>query len=187
DSYRIIMRESDRLAHLVDRILVFSRMERGDQVYRIEQGDLGATAGKIVDDYQDYLERSGFQLSRNFQTPTPPVRFDSDALEQATLNLLDNAVKFSGDSRQIDVRLTAAVDYVAFEVVDRGVGVAAAEQRRIFDRFYRATNCNGKGGYGLGLALVRHIMEAHGGKAEVESAPGRGSCFRLVFPVVRNG
>jgi two-component system phosphate regulon sensor histidine kinase PhoR len=73
---------------------------------------------------------------------------------------------------------------VVFEVEDHGVGIPPAEQSKIFERFYRVSNGSGKGGYGLGLFLVRHIMEAHGGRAEVESEPGRGSRFRLAFPVL---
>jgi two-component system phosphate regulon sensor histidine kinase PhoR len=111
------------------------------------------------------------------------VRFDPAALYQAVINLLDNAVKYSGESREIAVRLDVRADSVAFEVEDRGVGVPASEQKKIFDRFYRVANGSGKGGYGLGLFMVRHIMEAHGGRAEVESEPGRGSRFRLVFPL----
>jgi signal transduction histidine kinase len=81
------------------------------------------------------------------------------------------------------LRLAAAQDRVTFEVEDAGVGIPARDRERIFERFYRAPNDTGKGGSGLGLFMVRHIMEAHGGRAEVDSQPGRGSCFRLVFPV----
>jgi signal transduction histidine kinase len=113
------------------------------------------------------------------------VRFDPAALSQAVVNLLDNAVKYSGSSRTIAARVTAADSHVTFEVEDHGVGIPDADRNRIFDRFYRAANDTGKGGSGLGLFMVRHIMDAHGGRAEVESEPGRGSRFRLVFPVVQ--
>jgi signal transduction histidine kinase len=73
---------------------------------------------------------------------------------------------------------------VSLEVEDHGIGISPADREKIFERFYRAANGNGKGGYGLGLFLVRHIMDAHGGRAEVESELGRGSRFRLVFPAV---
>ena len=82
------------------------------------------------------------------------------------------------------MRLQAAAGQVTVEVEDHGVGIPPSEQSRIFERFYRAPNRTATGGYGLGLFMVRHIMEAHGGRAEVESEPGRGSRFRLVFPVV---
>jgi two-component system phosphate regulon sensor histidine kinase PhoR len=112
------------------------------------------------------------------------VRFDSTALSQAVVNLLDNAVKYSGENRELAVRLDAENGCVTFEVEDHGLGIAPAEQERIFKRFYRVSNGSGKGGYGLGLFLVRHIMDAHGGRIEVDSEPGRGSRFRLMFPKV---
>jgi signal transduction histidine kinase len=98
------------------------------------------------------------------------------------LNLLDNAAKYSGTSRHIAVRLAERDPDVAIEVEDHGVGIAPADQPRIFDRFYRGRDATGPAGYGLGLFMVRHIMAAHGGRIEVESVPGRGSVFRLLLP-----
>ena len=184
DFYRIIVRESERLSRLVNQILTFSRIERGAEVYNFEEGDLAPTIAGIVDDYREYLERAGFKVDRMLAEAAPAVRFDAAALSQAVVNLLDNAVKYSGLSRDIAVRLEARNGSVTFEVEDHGVGIPAAEQKKIFERFYRVSNGSGKGGYGLGLFLVRHIMDAHGGRAEVDSEPGRGSRFRLVFPVV---
>jgi signal transduction histidine kinase len=181
---RIIVRESERLSRLVNQILTFSRIERGALVYNFEQGDLAPVVADIVEDYREYLEHAGFRLERALEPAAPAVRFDPAALSQAVANLLDNAVKYSGESRDIAVRLLARNGSVTFEVEDHGVGIPAAEQEKIFERFYRVANGSAKGGYGLGLFLVRHIMEAHGGSAEVESEPGRGSRFRLVFPVV---
>jgi len=180
--YRIIMRESERLGRLVDRILTFSRVERGDQVYNFEECDVAPVIARVVDDYREYLERAGFRLERTLPASAPPVRFDPTALSQAVVNLLDNAVKYSGENREIAVRLGAENGCVTFEVEDNGLGIAAAEQERIFGRFYRVPNGSGQGGYGLGLFLVRHIMDAHGGRIDVESEPGRGSRFRLMFP-----
>jgi signal transduction histidine kinase len=183
DFYHIIVRESERLSRLVNQILTFSRIERGAEVYNFEEGDLALVIIGIVDDYREYLERAGFTVERTLAEAAPPVRFDAAAVSQAVVNLLDNAVKYSGSSRDIAVRLEARNGNVTFEVEDHGVGIPAAEQKKIFERFYRVSNRSGKGGYGLGLFLVRHIMDAHGGRAEVDSEPGRGSRFRLVFPV----
>ena len=182
--YGIIVRESERLGRLVDRVLTFSRVERGDQVYNLEEGDVAPVIARVVEDYREYLERAGFRLERALAPSAPPVRFDSGALSQAVVNLLDNAVKYSGESRDIAVRLCTENGCVAFEVEDHGLGIPAAERERIFGRFYRVPNGSGKGGYGLGLFLVRHIMDAHGGRVDVESEPGRGSRFRLTFPKV---
>jgi signal transduction histidine kinase len=182
--YNIILRESERLSRLVDRILTFSRVERGDQAYSFEEGDVAPVIARVVEEYRDYLERSGFRLRQALASSSPPVRFDSTALSQAVVNLLDNAVKYSGENRELAVRLDAENGCVTFEVEDHGLGIAPAEQERIFKRFYRVSNGSGKGGYGLGLFLVRHIMDAHGGRIEVDSEPGRGSRFRLMFPKV---
>lgn len=178
------MRESERLGRLVDQILTFSRVERGEQKDNYKEGDLAPVIAGIVDDYREYMERAGFRVEQVLTDSAPPVRFDAAALSQAVLNLLDNAVKYSGQSRNIAVRLSAENGGVTLEMEDHGLGIAAAEQEKIFERFYRIPNDSGKGGSGLGLFLVRHIMDAHGGRAEVDSEPGRGSRFRLVFPVV---
>ena len=182
--YRIIVRESERLTRLVNQVLTFSRVERGVQQYSMEAGDLAPAVARMVDEYSEYVERAGFTLHREMADSAPLVKFDATAVLQAVANLLDNAVKYSGESREITVRLAASGGHVTFEVEDRGDGIPAAEQQKIFERFYRVQNSSGKGGYGLGLFLVRHIMEAHGGVVEVHSMPGRGSRFSLVFPAV---
>ena len=181
--YRVIGRESARLGRLVDQVLTFSRVERGDAQYDLQPGDLVPILAGITDDYTDWLEHLGFSISRQLPDSVPTVRFDAAALSQAVVNLLDNAVKYSGTSRRIALRLASTDELVTFEVEDGGVGISPKDRERIFDRFFRAPNDTGKGGSGLGLFMVRHIMEAHGGRAEVDSQQGRGSCFRLVFPV----
>jgi len=183
DFYRIIVRESERLTRLVNQVLTFSRVERGVEQYNLEAGDLAPAIAHMIDDYAEYFETAGFRLCRDLAESVPTVRFDAAAVLQAVANLLDNAMKYSGESREIAVRLAAREASVIVEVEDHGAGIPVAEQQKIFERFYRV-NGSGKGGYGLGLFLVRHIMTAHGGRVEVESEPGHGSRFRLVFPVV---
>lgn len=183
DFYRIITRESGRLSLLIDRVLAFSRLERGAEIYRLEPGDPAPVIARTLDDYREFLDQGGFSLARDVPDTAPTIRFDATALSQAVISLLENAMKYSGEERQLEVRLASANDGVVVEVEDHGVGIAPSEQARIFERYYRVRNNNAKGGYGLGLYLVRRIMDAHGGRAEVESEPGRGSRFRLVFPV----
>ena len=184
DFYRIITRESARLGRLVDQILAFSRIERGELRYELTEGDLAPLVNGLLDDYRDWLEQGGFRIARQVPVASLPVRFDDAAIAQALVNLLDNAAKYSGSSRAIAVRLEVRDRDVAIEVQDQGPGIPRDQQARIFDRFYRAPAGSGKGGYGLGLFMVRHIMNAHGGRVEVESEPGRGSRFTLVFPAV---
>jgi len=182
--YRIITRESERLTHLIEKVLTFSRIERGEKQYRLEEGDLAPVVARTVEPYEQYLPRRGFTVETKLAAELPPVRFDPDGVSQAVVNLLDNAEKYSGGSKFVGIRLHPADGSVVFEVEDHGIGIPPEQQDRIFQRFYRLSNAEAKGGYGLGLFLVRHIMEAHGGKVELESEPGRGSRFRLVFPVV---
>jgi signal transduction histidine kinase len=182
--YRIITRESARLGRLVDQILSFARIERGELTYEMKEGDLAPLAAGVVEDYREWLEHAGFTVQVAIPESAPPVRFDPAAVSQALVNLLDNAAKYSGVSKEIAATLDVRAGAVVLEVQDHGIGIAADEQPKIFERFYRSRSRTGKGGYGLGLFMVRHIMDAHGGRVVVESAPGSGSRFRLEFPTV---
>ena len=110
---------------------------------------------------------------------------DSDALQQAILNLLANAVKYSGESREIVLRLASQNAHAVIQVTDRGVGIPAKEQARIFEKFYRVPTPENQSipGTGLGLTLVEHIARSHGGHVEVESTPGKGSTFSIHLPL----
>jgi len=114
-----------------------------------------------------------------------PVRADADAVKQALLNLLDNALKYSRDRTTVTVRLTAGAEGAAIAVADQGIGIEPEDRERIFEAFFRSRRAAERDptGVGLGLRIVRHIMDAHGGRVEVESEPGRGSTFTLVFPL----
>ena len=115
----------------------------------------------------------------------PAVRIDSQAMTQVFVNLLDNAMKYSGRSRQIGVDLLTRGDCIAVSVTDFGIGIAPNDQERIFQQFYRASTAvdNGVNGSGLGLAIVRHVVEAHGGSIKVESGLGRGTSFTVRIPI----
>jgi signal transduction histidine kinase len=116
----------------------------------------------------------------------PPVQVDADALEQAILNLLTNAMKYSGRGRRISLRLSRAAGDAVIAVADDGIGIPAAEQARIFEKFYRVQTAESQRipGTGLGLTLVDHIVRAHDGSIHVDSAPGRGSVFAIRLPIV---
>lgn len=180
--YQIILRESERLTHLIERALDFGRVDRGEKRYHLEEGNLAPFIGQTVQVYGEYLKRRGFTVETSLATSLPAVAFDPDAVAQAIVNLLDNAAKYSGESKFVGVRLLPEDSAVVFEVEDHGIGVPADEHEKIFQQFYRSQTRSGKGGYGLGLYLVKHIMDAHGGRVEVESEAGQGSRFRLVFP-----
>ncbi len=180
-----IVNESERLTRLVNNVLDFSRIERGDKVYTFEPVSLSRIVENAARAMQYPLSRQGFALTVDVDDDVPPVRGDQDAVEQAVLNLLSNAVKYSGDRRAIDLTVARVNGHVVIAVRDEGVGIAPAEQAKIFGRFYRVpTPENGRiPGAGLGLALVDHIVKAHGGHVEVTSAPGQGSTFAIHLPV----
>ena len=126
-------------------------------------------------------------MDSHVEPDLPPVMVDEDAVEQAIENLLANAMKYSGDSRDIDVQVGRAAGHVCVSVVDHGIGIARRDQKRIFRKFYRVDSGLGGGpqGCGLGLAIVDRPMRGHGGFVRVDSEPGRGSTFTLHFPIDR--
>jgi two-component system phosphate regulon sensor histidine kinase PhoR len=181
----IITRESERLAHLIDNVLDFARLERGKASYSFAEGRLEEVAERALDVFRHRLEKEKVRLRTEIEPRLPPVRMDEDAMTLVLLNLVDNAVKYGGDGGEVSVRLRRAPGAVALSVSDHGVGIAPEEQQRIFERFYRATAARTRNvrGSGIGLALVKHIAEAHGGRVEVESMVGRGSTFTVTLPV----
>jgi signal transduction histidine kinase len=186
--YRLINKESQRLTQLINNILDFSRIEAGRKEYRFAPTDVGRIVSEVVDAYRFQIEQHGLDLEVHVAEGLPEVAADKEALGQALLNLVNNAIKYSRDGRYLRLDVSQRADEVRIAVTDLGIGIAKAEQRKIFDKFYRAEDSlvHETKGSGLGLPLVRHIMEAHGGSVEVESAPGRGSTFTLVLPVKDN-
>jgi hypothetical protein len=179
-----IVNESERLARLVDNVLDFSKIEQGKKIYRLRPTSLGDVADSAVRAMQYPLSQQGFSLRLSIDENLPPLRADPDALEQAILNLLTNAMKYSGDAREIDLRLVFRNGDAVIEVTDRGQGIAPEEQKHVFEKFYRshAHENSPIAGTGLGLTLVAHIAKAHGGRVELESAPGGGSTFSILLP-----
>lgn len=182
----IITREAERLSRLIDNVLDFSRIERGKSAYEMKPGDLGEVVERALDFYRYRLEREGRQLDVDVPPEVPTTLLDENAMTLLLLNLVDNAVKYGG-SGPITVRLRPSRrgDELQLSVTDQGMGIAAEEQRKIFERFYRTrtvrnTNIRGSG---IGLALVKHISEAHGGRVTVDSEPGRGTTFLVTVPV----
>jgi signal transduction histidine kinase len=180
-----IVNESERLARLVDNVLDFSKIEQGKKIYRLRPTRLENVASSAARAMQFPLAQQGFQLHLSVQEEMPELEADPDAIEQAILNLLTNAMKYSGDARDIDLRLAARNGDAIIQVVDHGLGLTPDERKRVFEKFYRAPSHESQliAGTGLGLTLVEHIAKAHGGRVEVESAPGAGSTFRIVLPI----
>jgi two-component system phosphate regulon sensor histidine kinase PhoR len=180
-----IVNESERLTRLLNNVLDFSRIERDKRIYRPEPTSLYEIVRVSARAMEYPLKQHGFRLNVSAEANLPDLRVDRDALEQAILNLLHNAMKYSGDSRSIDLRLQRKDRHAVIQVIDQGVGIDAKEKDKIFQKFYRIRTHENEltAGTGLGLALVSHIVNAHGGHVEVESAPGRGSTFAIYLPL----
>ena len=182
-----IVDESERLARLVDNVLSFSRIEKGAHRYRRAAIDLTEVVDDAVRRFQYILKQGEFRLNQESDGKPLRVLADAEALSQALLNLLDNAVKYSGLSREILLGVHRHGNEVEIRVTDHGIGVPPAEQQRIFESFYRAPGAARETtGAGLGLALLKHFAEAHEGRAAVASGPGRGSAFSLWLPLMEN-
>jgi signal transduction histidine kinase len=183
--YSIIRAESERLTHLINRVLDFSRIDAGVKQYDFRKADVADVARKTLDTYRLQVRDLGFTIDA--QLPSHPVigGIDPDAVSEALLNLLDNATKYSGDSRQIGVIVAATESVVTVSVEDHGVGIPKEDLPNIFGKFYRAHTQQTREtpGSGLGLTLVKHIVEAHGGRIEVHSELGRGSRFSFDVPL----
>jgi signal transduction histidine kinase len=183
--HRIINKESRRLTQLINNILDFSRIEAGRKEYRLVRTDLAAVVRDVVDAYRFQIEQHGFALALDVAEDLPEMELDPEALSQALINLLNNAIKYSPNEKAIAVSVRRDGERVLVSVADRGIGIPKGEQKRIFEKFYRVESSvvHTTKGSGLGLALVQHITEAHGGRVEVTSAPGEGSTFTLSLPV----
>jgi signal transduction histidine kinase len=178
-----ISNECDRLSRLVDNVLLFSRIEQGKNVYHFRKIDLGETVRRAAQTLAYQLSQHGFGLRTEVAETLPALHADPDAIEQAVLNLLTNAMKYSGANRRIDLSLGQRDSEAFVRVTDYGMGIAAAELGKIFEKYYRAPGSQSIPGTGLGLTLVAQIAKAHGGRVDVESTPGKGSTFTMWLPL----
>ena len=183
--YRIINGEAKKLTRLIENILDFSRMEAGLRPYRMEPADLSESVNKVLARMETQFSQGNFAVTPKVEADLPRILADEGAAEQAIENLLANAMKYSGDNKEIVIEATRANGHIVVSVTDHGIGISRREQGRIFRKFYRVQRELGGGpqGTGLGLAIVDHTMRGHGGYVRVESEPDRGSTFSLYFPI----
>jgi signal transduction histidine kinase len=182
--FESMRRESERLQRLVEGLLDFKRMEAGVREYQLELVEPEALMRSVTDEFAQEVANSGYRLELQCSQPLPRIRVDTEAVERAVWNLLDNAVKYSPDCKTVWIDVARQGDDVAICVEDRGIGIPPGEEQAIFERFVRATSSRDAGarGTGLGLTMVREIVSAHGGRVLVESRPGEGSRFTIVLP-----
>jgi signal transduction histidine kinase len=185
--YGVLTRESERLSRLIDNVLDFSRIESGRQRYDIAPGPVEPLVHEVMESFRHPLHQQGFTTEVTVDPDLPDVPLDPDAIKQALANLVDNAMKYSADRRRIRVTARRVGAGVVLEVADEGIGIPTPERERIFEKFYRVgrSETQGRRGSGVGLALVKHIVEAHRGHITVESRPGEGSRFALHLPGAR--
>jgi signal transduction histidine kinase len=185
--YSVITRESERLSRLIDNVLDFSRIESGRWTYTIVPTVVEPLIREVVESFSYPLAQGGFKVEVTVEPDIPHLPMDSDAVSQALANLVDNAIKYSGDRRRLRIETAAADQEIAISVADEGIGIPREEHERIFEKFYRVgqSETQGRRGSGVGLALVRHVAQAHGGRVTVESRPGEGSRFTIWLPLTR--
>ena len=183
---RIIAGQADRLNSIIEDLLALSTLEQSQDspLLQIEEADLCDVVGVALDVCGPKAEAKHIRLRETcplslLAPVSPPL------LEQAVVNLIDNAVKYSPEGGTIDVILEATSDELVISVIDKGLGVAREHLPRLFERFYRVDSARSRdlGGTGLGLAIVKHIAQIHGGRVSVDSVVGQGSTFRIHLPL----
>jgi two-component system phosphate regulon sensor histidine kinase PhoR len=184
----IIVSESERLSALIENVLDFAMVERGRAAYAFAAGNLGEVVTRAVEVYRYRAEREGLVVQLHVAEALPLAFIDGRAIELAVINLLDNALKYAKDGGRVDVDVERGVRHLLIRVSDRGPGIDADERERIFERFVRGRHATvtRTRGSGIGLALVKHIAESHGGSVQVTSPPGagtRGSAFEIRIPL----
>ena len=193
----IIVRESERLSALIENVLDFARLERGRGSYEFTESDVGDAVSRAANVYRYRAETEGVKLVLDVAPSLPRARIDERAIQLAVINLVDNALKYAPGG-EITIRASSHDGGVRIDVADQGPGVAPEDRNRIFERFVRLTREEKEKekerpeksrspvrGSGIGLALVKHIAESHGGRAWVESEMGHGSTFTLTIPARR--
>jgi signal transduction histidine kinase len=180
----LIAKENMRLSRLIDNFLTFSRMERNRRAFEFRDLNVEELVHEAVDAAGERFQTPDCSLTVNVEPDLPPVIGDRDALVTVILNLLDNAYKYSGEEKEIVLRVKRDMDNICIEVSDNGIGIPYRAQKRIFDRFFQVDQSLSRqaGGCGLGLSIVHFIVTGHGGTISVQSEPGRGSTFLVCLP-----
>lgn len=186
--YGVIARESTRLTNLINDILDFARIEAGRKEYEFEPTDAGKIVRQTYEAYRPQLEAHGFEHRLDITPNLPPIDADADALSQILVNLIQNAIKYSADDKFLGIEVTGDVrrgrSGVLISVHDRGIGIKPEDRARLTEGFFRSQDdrVRQQGGTGLGLALVKRIIEAHHGSLDIESRLVKGSTFRVFLP-----
>jgi two-component system, OmpR family, phosphate regulon sensor histidine kinase PhoR len=184
EALEIVAEETARLSGLINRLLDWARMESGRRSYQLTRQPVEPIVDLALQAFEPQLLQHHAEVTRSIPAQLPPVMADRSALSEAILNLLNNAHKYTGPDKRIAVSVEGAGPAVVITVSDNGPGIPERDQKRIFDKFYRARDPLQRTieGTGLGLAMVKHIVKAHGGRIAVSSDVGQGAAFTITLP-----
>lgn len=184
----MVASENLRLSRLIDNFLTLSRLERNEHAITLQPTSAREIIEQAVHAMRAKLEVPGCHFAWNDTEPLPEILADRDAMVVVLVNLLDNAVKYTGEDKRISLQARNASGRVFISIQDNGIGLSKSERKNVFQRFYQVDQklSRSRGGCGLGLALVQHIVEAHGGRVDVNSQLGRGTTFTVSVPIATN-
>jgi len=184
--YEVIVEQSEKLSLLINNILDSTKMEEKKRTFDFEVVTFEKLLNEILSTTKKRIHHEGFTLNIEIDRNLPEIVVDRSAISQAIANLVDNAIKFSNENKEINVRSFSESGYVVVEIQDFGIGIKDDEKNKIFNRFYRGSDESVRGrtkGSGLGLTLVKQIIDAHNGDVTVDSELGKGSTFTIKLPV----
>jgi two-component system phosphate regulon sensor histidine kinase PhoR len=186
--YSIIHNETNRLTKIVTSVLNFSKMEAGKREFNFAENDLNNIIEQIIETYDYHFKSLGFSCNYE-KVNLPNILCDKVAITEAIINLIDNAIKYSNNKKLILIKTKIENKFIVCEIEDFGIGISEDDQKKVFDKFYRATtgNIHDTKGTGLGLSIVKSIIDAHNGEISISSKIDNGTAFRLSFPQIKKG
>ena len=188
--YDVILQETQRLLGIVNNILNFSKLESGKISFSFEPIAVNSLVDEVLSTYSFHLKNKDFKLNLDLDISNPSLKVDKRSMCDVLVNLLDNAVKYSAEVKEITIRTGKDQQWVFIEISDKGIGISKENQHLIFDQFFRVTQGNlahHAKGTGLGLSIVKYIIDAHKGKVEVQSVENNGSSFKIMIPSYTEG
>lgn len=182
--FSVMKRHSDRLNRLIEDLLALVRLEAKETTLQLAPLDVGTFVNRVARDWSKRLEKKNLKIEVQADEKLPSLTADEFRLEQVMHNLLENAMNYSSEGHKICIRATAANERLVLSVVDEGAGITPADLPRIFERFYRADKARSRerGSTGLGLSIVKHIAQLHGGDVQAESEVGKGTTVSVLLP-----